>query len=84
MRVKTDPSLPSVENKLSTHNFNKELYIEGIRKVKEEGYSVRSILITRAAKPPFSMQIPLKLVADWDPQLDGADMVILLRKEDGN
>lgn len=84
MRVKTEPSLTKVESKLSKKDLTKEQYIDGIRTIKEEGYSVKNILITRSAKPSFGMQIPLKLVADWDPQLEGADMIILLRKDDGH
>ncbi len=80
MRVRTEPSLPEIEQDLSIEPLTPEVWFKGIQDIVDAGYAPVSVLIRRAVRPGFQMRISLKLVADWDPQLDGADMVILLRR----
>jgi hypothetical protein len=82
LRVKTEPSVHHIEERLSRRDWDKDHYFGAINDLKEEGYGVRSILLKRRyCKPGFSMGAPLKILADYDPQLDDADVVLLLRKE---
>lgn len=58
------------------------LYKEALEEIANEGYIPKMILSKRRVIPPFNMAIPIKILADYDPQLDGADMVFLLREKD--
>lgn len=79
MLVKTEPSVSKVEEKLSGYSMSVDDYKESINILEEEGYTPKSMLVKRGSIPNFVTGIPLKMLADWDPQLDGADVVVLLR-----
>ncbi len=80
--MKTEPSVSKFEDKLSGRMPSLELYKEALEELGEEGYVPKSLLLKRSAIPPYRTALPMKLLADFDPQLDGADMVFLLREKD--
>jgi hypothetical protein len=82
MRVTTDPSIPEVDEKLSRHTVTRQEYEEAKEILKDKGYMPKSAILKRSAIPPFGIGVPLKLVADWDVQIEGTDMLLLLREFD--
>ena len=84
MIVKTDPPVKEAEEKLSGYEISKELYKEALDILEEEGYIPKSVIIKRKSRPPFNIGIPLKIVADWDAQIEGADILFLLRETYGD
>ena len=84
MIVKTEPSVPKVEEKLSGYQISRQEYLEAVELLKEEGYMPKTAIMKRRSIPPFPINIPLKVVADFDPQIEGSDIVFLLREDHGD
>lgn len=80
MLVKTEPSVPEFEQRLSLGELTLDGYKDAVEILKEEKYEPKVILSKRRAIPKFSLAVPVKLLADFDPQLEGADMLFILRE----
>lgn len=81
MIVKTDPSMDVFEEKLSGKQFTIAEYKEALEELGEEGYMPKSLLSKRWAIPKFNVAVPIKVLADYDPQLEEADMIFLLKEK---
>lgn len=82
MLIKTEPSVPEFEQRLSVREMTLDMYKDAVEILKDESYEPKVILSKRRAIPKFALATPVKLLADFDPQLEGADMVFILRSTD--
>ncbi len=80
MRVRTEPEVTPVEEKLSVKDLTPSLWKEALRDLKREGYTPTRVLLRRSARPTFPMRVTLSVKSDWDPEIDDADMVVQLRR----